>query len=132
MVDAPQVLLTHLNTLTRVTTLTSTRIWAETDTPPPGYTPADGAAICFRRRGGDADVTQEGGVLRDSYQFKIYGPTPLAANAAYRALFDGLHLGGGVGLISAALEAAGQTLREPETDWPFVLTFFECFFINEE
>jgi len=129
MVDAPAVVLAHLNNQAPLTALTGTRIWAETETPPPGYTPADGAAICFSTRGGGLD--QEDAVVIPSVQFKVYAGTAYAAGQAYRALFDALHGGRGEGLLHGNLEAPGQALLEPDTLWPYVLCFFEIMVFNE-
>jgi hypothetical protein len=129
VVDAPAVLREFLWGQIELTTYTEERIWAERDTPPPDYTPADGGAICFKRRGGPIDYT--GQVLRHSFQFKCYGADEMEANEVYRALFDVLNYPVDAAVRAAEQETMGQTLLETDTDWVFVLTFFEVTIFNE-
>ncbi len=129
MVDASLTLLTHLEAQSALTALTSTRIWAETNEPPPGYEPTDGAAICFKTRGGPG-FDEEDAVLTSSFQFKIYGSTRALSMACYRALVDALHSNRGSGILMGNLEAPGETLQEPDTLWYFTLCFFTVIIIN--
>lgn len=129
MVDAPTVILNYLLAVSALTALTSTRIYAETRFPPPNYTPNDGSAICFARRGGNQDY--EGVTLYPSYQFKIYGSTAAVANQAYRELHDALnHIL--TGALKGEMETLGQTLQEPDTGWFYVLAYYRFQIINEE
>lgn len=129
MVDAAATLLTYLEAQSSLTALTSTRIWAETNEPPPGYEPAAGVAICFKTRGGPG-FDEEDAILTSSFQFKIYGATRVLSRACYRALCDVLHSNRGAGILMGNLEAPGETLQEPDTDWYFTLCFFTVDFIN--
>ena len=129
MIDTSEVIRDFLAIQPQVTGLTAQRIWGERDTPPEGYSLGnDGPAICFKRRGGGVDY--ESVVLRPSVQFKVYGRTELEANQVYRALFDVLGRANTGLILAAELETQGQTLYEPETDWPYVLVFFKFQIIN--
>jgi hypothetical protein len=109
-----------------LTALTSTRIYAERNYPIPGYTPADGACVVFRSRGGRASYSSA--ILTNSYMFKCYDVDEADANALYRTLYDVLHDGKGSGLVRGGLEIAGQTLSDPMTGWVYVMAFFEVKF----
>lgn len=131
MIDVPAIIHDYLSAQSAITTLTSTRIWAENEVTQTGYKPDDGGAIVFRIRGGrGADM------LNPSVQFKCYGVTPVTANAVYRALFDALHetRANGYGISYAENEVLGQTLREPEMGpsggWIFNLSYFR-FWLND-
>ncbi len=128
MIDTSEVIRAFLIIQPLLTALTGQRLWAERDTPPEGYALSAGPAICFKRRGGGLDY--EAVVLRPSVQFKCYGPSELAANQVYRALFDGLSRAGTGLILAAELETQGQTLYEPDTGWPYVLAFFKFQIIN--
>lgn len=130
MVDVSAALRTHLLANTALYALTGVRIWAETDTPMVGYTPADGGAVCFRVRGGQPEYSDL--LLQPSFQFKCYGATAVTANAVYRALYAALqNTRAGSTVRWAQCEVLGQTLQEPETTggapWWFVLTFFQVY-----
>lgn len=122
MIDAPAVIRSYLVTQTALTTLTGQRIWPERSRPIAGYKPADGGAIAFKIRGGQ--LLYSGQAASPSVQFKCYAADELGANAVYRALFDALNNKHGSGIKSAYAETLGQTLTEPETEWPFVLAFY--------
>lgn len=131
MIDVAKAIRDYLIAQGALTALTGERIYAETDVPPAGYQPSDGACICFRMRGGTVDFSDA--ILWPSVQFKCYGSDDVEANTLYRVLFDVLH---GVpepsAVVRAAyLETAGETLAEPETGWPFVLTFYRMMIANE-
>ena len=122
MIDVPAVLRSYLVAQAPLATLTGTRIWSERSAPIAGYKPADGGAIAFLIRGGA--VLYRGGVGRASVQFKCYGVDELTANAVYRALYDVLNNSQGPGIKNAFIDILGQSLTEPETGWPFVLTYY--------
>ena len=129
MIDDSKVLRDFL-LASSITVLTGSRIWAERDTPPPGYEPGLGNAICFKRRGG-SELDESSAILGDSYQFKCYAGTEIAANALYRMLYDVLHEQRSSSILFAQVEVAGETLREQEDkSWIFVLTFFRVLVRN--
>lgn len=111
-----------------LTTLVSERVYAECDYPPVTYRIAQGPAICFKIRGGDIDPSEA--LQRPSVQFKCYGRTEQEANTLYRTLHSMLHGKKSESIRWAYLEVLGQTLSEPETDWPFVLVFYRMFITN--
>lgn len=98
--------------------------------PPPGITPADGPVVTFKTRGGLPSY--EGEHLQPSFQFKIYGQSEADAWANYSAVHDVLDLGrdpAGV-VVWAETEVLGQPLREPDTEWPFVLAYYQAMIRN--
>jgi len=97
------------------------RIYAGPDLPPE-YSPANGAGILFNLRGGGQDYTSL--VLSPSIQFRTYGPTMKAAIAADRALYDALNDAQCWPIKIARLDVPGQPLSDPDTRWPFVLSFY--------
>jgi hypothetical protein len=124
VIDAPKAI---RDFLVDQASLAVTAVHAERNEPPPGYKPAsDGMAICFRIRGGNPE-TQESGLIRASVQFKCYGRDEMEANECYRSLYDALHQKRGAQVRWAHMEVPGQTLREPETQWVFVLTYFTVY-----
>lgn len=122
MIDIGAAIRDFLLAQTTLYALVSTRIYAESDMPEPNYKPSVGPAICFKVRGGVQDYSE--GMFVPSLQIKIYGATPLVANTTYRALWDALHGGAGASMRWAQNEILGTTLAEPDSGWPFVLTFF--------
>lgn len=110
------------------TDLVGVLLYTGEDVPPPGYSPGDsGDCITFKVRGGDSDY--EDALLRPSMQFKCYGasggvPTTAASYALYRTLHDVLHGARSAEILHCERETLGQPLREPDTEWPFVLVHF--------
>lgn len=90
-------------------------------------------AISFFTNGGEANrYIPE---VETTIQFHCYGTTSIEARLVYRALFDVLHskeniwIGAGDAfLIHAFEQGQGTDLIDPDTDWPFVLTFFDVKF----
>jgi hypothetical protein len=128
MTDVIEALRDYLLTKTDLTTLlapylTSYALFGGMDTPGPGYTPAQGGAICFTVRGGQPDYSDA--LLKPSIQMKCYGSSPQVANRVYRALYGVLHNARGGSLVRwAQCDVLGQSLTEPSTGWPFTLSFF--------
>lgn len=103
------------------------RIYAGPDLPPE-YSPANGAGILFNLRGGSQDYTSL--VLTPSVQFRTFAGTMKAALAADRALYDVLNDVQCWPIKLARLEIPGQPLTDPESKWPFVLSFYQVSFSN--
>ena len=122
MNNVAKTLRDYLLTQAGLMALTGTRIYAEANSPPAGYKPSDGGAVCFKARGGRPDYVDV--IVTPSMQFKCYGATELLANLVYAALYDALHNAQTNAIRGARCEILGTTLAEPETGWPFVLTFF--------
>lgn len=96
---------------------------------PDEYDPAsDGSAVHFFMRGGDVDRYLP--IISPSMQFKFYGETMDDAMQAYDAVRNILHdmapESTTYGNIRSAFEESyGQTLIDPATGWPFILSFFK-------
>lgn len=123
MNDTAANLRTMLTAAAGITTAFGSRVYAETLTPPPGYQPSVGKALCFGRRGA-VPAGENDGLMRESFQFKCYGATPVDAQAGFRALFDALNFGRSLYVKGAVLEGGGETLQEPDSGWNFVLAYF--------
>lgn len=88
-------------------------------------------AVIFQRRSGSRDMYL--GTVDPDMQFKCYGGTSSFADAqtVYRALVDKLHAAGNEtistigGLVVAMETQLGQSITDPETGWPYILTFFQ-------
>ncbi len=119
---------TYLLTKTALTDLVSDRIYAGRDVPKVGYKPQDGAAITFKIRGGAGEFRgrdYEDALLVPSVQFKCYGLSEKDAFEVYRTLVDSLHNGTSFIILHAEETGIGQPLDETDTDWHFVLSFFD-------
>jgi len=123
MIDANAKIREYLLTDVPLVNLVGARIYAGRDVPPEGYQPQDGAAITFRLRGGSPDY--DDALLTPSVQFKCYAATEIDAMTCYRALYDALHNGTGATVLHGESEILGQSLEEPNTQWPFVLSYFQ-------
>lgn len=105
------------------------RVFAGRNEPPPGYAPgSDGPCVTFKVRGGAGAYRgrdYEDALLVPSMQFKCYGTSEVEAYQVYRALADALHGGRGASVLHAEEAGIGQPLEEPDTEWRFVLSFFD-------
>ena len=129
MIDAPRALREHLLADANVVAQCGDRVWADTDTPAPGYKPSDGGAIVFTFRGGIPDYSDA--LLVPSVQFKCYGgSSPYDAQETYRVLYDAMQNTAGAEVRHARCEVIGQSLSEPDSGWPFVLTYFKVWIGN--
>lgn len=130
MIDVGAAIRQYLLAQGDLTALVGPRIYAESDSPPPGYKPgADGPAVCFKVRGGRQDYSDV--LLLPSVQVKVYADTTLHAQETYRALYDALHNRHDATMRWAQSETLGVTLLEPETSWVFVLVYFQVWIANE-
>lgn len=125
MIDAKNVVHSYLRAQSALTAIVGSRIYHER--LPEDFTIAQ--AVVFSRRGGVTNPYSPD-LLEPSFQFKCYGSTAEDAEEVYRALYDALQgienqTVGSDEILSAIEEVQGQDLRDPETDWPFVLTFFQ-------
>lgn len=122
-VDVQSSLRTYL-----LSALPSFTVYAGVSFPPSSYTPTDGPAIAMKVRGGR--VAEENQLLIPSFQFKVYGESPLDAWTNYLSL-DGALLAPADSSIQWALqEGMGTSLIEPETGWDFVLAFYQILVRN--
>jgi hypothetical protein len=118
----------YLLSKTALTALVSDRIYAGRESPKVGYKPEEGAAIAFRVRGGAGEFRgrdYEDALVIPSIQFKCYGLSEKDAFEVYRTLVDSLHNGTSSIILHAEETGIGQTLEESDTDWHFILSFFD-------
>lgn len=129
MIDVSAQVRAYLVSVPQLAALVGSRIYAERDVPPSGYRPSQGGAIVFKVRGGLPDYSES--QLNPSLQFKCYGIDEAAAGAVYRALYESLRRKANGYFKSAQVEVLGQTLREPQTEWVYVLAFWR-FWMNAD
>lgn len=116
----------YVTSRTPITDLTGARVYGLRNTPPEGYTLADGQAIAFKPRGGVQD--ESGCVHTVSYQFKFYAATELLSYDLYRIAYGELndaHPSGNITQIRQEIEGQPLTELEGDVEWPFTLAFFE-------
>jgi len=124
MNDAADIVRDYLLSVTPIVTLTGTRIWAELNYPPPGYTPSAGAAILFKNDG--TSYLAENAILRNRWQFKVYGADVYLIRTVYSALLEAMHDTRGLGnILSSQPQGPGALLEDAATNWPFRLEFIE-------
>ena len=122
MIDVLDAIRDFLVSRPNVAVLVGNRVYAGRAVPPVGYKPSDGQAIAFNVRGGNMSYDDDHIVA--SAQFKCYGSTELLANQLYHTLVDDVHNKHDSTVRWAILEILGHTLEEPDTEWPYVLTYF--------
>lgn len=121
-VDETKVVLDFLNAQAPILSAFGTRIWADVEQPAAGYKPADGAAMCFKVRGG---IDLDPSVLMDpSFQFKIYADSEVNARSAATTLHDNFEEQANKDILTVRRETLPVTLKEPETDWIYALVFY--------
>lgn len=126
MIDAAKVVYDYLAADPYLHNAIGFRLWAEVNAPPAtaNYKPSLGAAIAFKSAGGGIEASDT--VLRSRWQFKVYGPDAYIIRTAYLALVDALHdTKGRGGIATSLLDVPGTMLSEPDTEWLFMLVFFE-------
>ncbi len=130
MINHPVDLRNFFLTLSTVTNLVGSRIYALRETPPQNYTLTDGAAIVYKPRGGLQDYSSV--VHTVSYMFKFYDQSELDAWNLYRTFYDAVNDAhpAGSNIYQIRQETEGQPLIEPDVEWPFVLAFFEIKYRN--
>lgn len=127
MIDADAVLRVYLAGKADLTALVGARLYASAELPA-GYNVSQGPALLFATRGGGQEYSSR--VLDPSYQFRAYAATEAAARQVDRVLFDVLNDAKAAGILSARLESFPVLLMEPETEWPFVLSFYRLMMTN--
>jgi hypothetical protein len=127
VIDAEKELRDYLTTVGSLTAVATGGIYASPDLPP-GYTPANGPALLFGIRGGSLDYSAK--TLTPSFQFRSFAATRAAAQQLDAALHEALE-GAQWGRIKSAFrETPPQAVRDPETGWVYVLSFFRAFIGN--
>lgn len=119
---AHTALRSHLLADSTVSGLVSGRVFAGVDEPPKTYDLSVGACVVFKRR--DDDFTYDDDHATPSFQFKCYGRTELEALQVYDSVKQAIHHQSSQWIKYGELEGGGSGLREPSTDWPYVLAFF--------
>lgn len=128
MTDTDAVLRAFVVAQAGVTALVGTRVHAS-DKLPAGYSPVtNGPAILLKVRGGQQDFP--GKTLYPSYQFECYAATEALARQVSNALFDAInHKASGL-IKQIRLEVMPVLLTDPDTGWPFVLSYYKTVFGN--
>ena len=127
MIDTNAILCQHLKTAgSGLYALVGTRIYCPR--VPAGFTNTAAALEVMRRTG---TSKREHEMHEVSFQIKCFGGTNshASAEAVYRALWDRIHGAEGVtvtdGFIIQAFEdVSGQSLFDPDSGWPYVLSFW--------
>jgi len=127
--DASAVLRTYLLTKTALTLLVGTRINRETGVPAQGWTPSAGPCVSIIGRGGAFDASDA--MLAWPVQVTCWGRDPQEAGNVYRAVVGALDNASGGQLRHAYLTSLGQTIRQAETGWPYVLCGFRVLISKE-
>jgi hypothetical protein len=122
MIDVQAAIRTFIKQKPAVVALVGDRVYAGRNVPPPGYEPATGSAVAFMSRGGS--MAYGDGLARLSVQVKCYGETEVDANTLYTTFVNAVHNGRSSVVRFATVESLGITLEEPDTEWPFVLSYF--------
>lgn len=128
MVDAAATIRAYLLTVSGLTDLVGTRIYAG-DALPPGYEPADGPAVLFGVRGGN--MAYHNGTAELSVNYRCYALTKALAWQTDRALYTALQDEAAPGIRQSRLEVIGQQTTEPKTDWTFVYSAYRQWLVNE-
>lgn len=104
-------------------------MFASTDLPE-GYEPGqNGPAHLFSVRGqGEQDYSNQ--VQTRSYQFSTYAVSEREARAEALALYDILNDAKTYHILASRMEGAPSPLNDPETEWPYVLSFYSIQFLN--
>lgn len=124
MIDVFATIRAYLVAQSGVTAQFGSRIYMGEAEPPnsANYKPSDGAALCIVGQGGQPSF--DGAAQEPRLMVKVYGATPAVAMTAYRAYVDAMD---GAALSAKVMagyaESYAMQLREPDTDWPYVLEF---------
>lgn len=126
MIDPLFALLNCLKADGNVVSRVGDRIYAGMVTPPPTYELSHGPAVCFTLRGGSPHYV--GVIGTASFQVKTYGSTSMESFELARVVFDCLqdsHYGSFRSVYCSGLPVP---LSEPDSGWPFSLSFYEAAF----
>lgn len=137
-IDAASALRQYLLSNSYVSDEVGTRVYVRQI---PRGTAAPGKAIVLIQVGGVPATRLP--IVDTEFQIRCYGGTSVEAREVYRGLRSALHFarrqkiepGVGVGsgdnwLVSAREVSGASDLREPETEWEFVLCRFSCVFVT--
>lgn len=127
MVDADESVRRHLAGNAEVIGLFGQRLFAGSNLPS-GIRIEDGPALLFSARGGSQSFSSKH--HEPSFQFRAYAKNEALARQASRVLYDALNDKPSREIKSARLEGYPALLREPETQWPFMLSFYRVGLAN--
>ncbi len=121
------VLVAYLKSVAAIVAMTGSNIYASKDFPA-GYSVITSPGILIQTRGGA--IHYSGKALEPSMQIRCYGLTEKIAENLNGLVFDALHYHKGNGIVNAYLEAMPTPLRDPETGWDYVLSYYQLFLTN--
>jgi hypothetical protein len=127
MINALTALRNYLITRDGIDALAGDRIYASPYLPK-NYVPDLGPALLFNIRGGGQDYSSQ--VLSPSFQFRSYAIDHAQAIELDQALYDNLNDAFCIDIKMARMETVGQMLNEPQTGWPYILSFYRVHFNN--
>ena len=127
MTDIEAAIRTWLASIAGIAAIAGQRIIASVSLPD-GYRPDQGPALLFKVQGGGQDYSSQ--VLNPRVQFQSYAETEADARRLDRAVYDGINDRQFTGIKMARLDVLPVLLAEPETGWPFVLTFYRFWIAN--
>jgi len=109
---------------TTLNTLVSGRIYAGEAEPPnsANYTPSLGGCVTFNATGGQTHY--ENGFYEPRVQVKCWGADMQEAMTVFRTLFDAVDNQVGYAVMHGRLDSGPINLRDPQSDWPYVLSFW--------
>ena len=121
-------IIAHLASYPAITALAGARIW-QGEQPTGNYTPADGAAITFQFVGGIID-------FNDALQLPLlivdcWASTPLASYQLYLQVLEALDCKSSAYLQHSIVETLGETVRHPDTGWPFTTSSYRVWILKE-
>ena len=102
------------------------RVYAGTDLPD-GYKSSDGPAILFRLRGGSQEYHNQ--LWRCSVTLRVYADDEATARSASGEVVDQINDQRNGKLVWMRMEdgTLPTLLRDPETDWPYMLMYIFMF-----
>jgi hypothetical protein len=130
MTNVESVIRAYLASVSAITALVGTRIYASQNLPA-GYKVSIGPAILLAPRGGGQDYSSK--VLTPSVQFRCYAATETLARQVSSALYAALndHAGGGFKYARLDEGTYPTLLSEPDTNWPYMLSFYQFSMANQ-
>ncbi len=123
MLDIDATIRAHLASLAELTAVFGSRMYMGRSLPP-GYKVEQGAALLGMVRGGGQEFHSQ--LYRPSVQFRVYAATEAEARSAFGALYDALNdtVARGIAYIRQDEGTFPVLLNEPETNWPYILSYF--------
>jgi hypothetical protein len=129
MIDIEATIRAYLVTLTDLTAIFGTRIYAARSLPP-GYRAEQGAALLMTIRGGGQEYHSQ--LYLPSVQLRAYAATEEEVRAASMAIYDALNDTKARGFAWIRMEdgTLPVLLNEPGTNWPYMLSYYSIQVLN--